>query len=72
MNFLRAELRPLLTLAIPVILAELGWMLNPKKQTVTIFRRDREPEERAGVTEVAGEGPVAGFVLDLRPIWSVE
>ena len=29
----------------------------------------REPEDLIDVDSVAGEGPVAGFVLDLRKIW---
>ena len=49
--------------------AELGWMIDPRTRTVTIFRPDREPEIRTGVGSVEGEGPVAGFVLDLEQIW---
>ena len=49
--------------------ALLGWMINPRAQSVTIFRPDREPETLIGLTELAGEGPVAGFVLDLKPLW---
>jgi Uma2 family endonuclease len=49
--------------------AQLAWMIDPKTRTVTIFREGREPETLTGVTEVAGEGPVEGFVLDLKPVW---
>lgn len=49
--------------------AELGWMINPRTHTVTIFRPGQEPEVLTGIAEVAGEGPVAGFVLDLTSIW---
>ena len=48
---------------------ELGWMIDPRDQSVTIYRPDREPEVRIGISEIAGEGPVAGFVLDLEPVW---
>jgi Uma2 family endonuclease len=49
---------------------ELGWLIDPKKKQVTIYRPGREPEIRTGVTEIAGEGPVVGFTLDLLPVWS--
>lgn len=49
--------------------ALLGWMIDPKTQTVTIYRPGCEPETRTSLTELAGEGPVAGFVLDLTPVW---
>ena len=50
--------------------AELGWMIDPRRKAVTIYRPAREPEFRSGVSEVAGEGPVAGFVLDLEAVWN--
>ncbi|HEY3738825.1 MAG TPA: Uma2 family endonuclease [Bryobacteraceae bacterium] len=49
--------------------ALLGWMINPRTRTVTIFRPNREPETLTGLTELAGEGPVQGFVLDLTRVW---
>lgn len=49
---------------------ELGWMINPRTQTVTIYRPGVEPEVLANVDEVAGEGSVAGFVLDLKSVWN--
>ena len=50
---------------------ELGWLIDPKKQSVTIYRPGQEPEIRAGVAGIAGEGPVDGFVLDLLPVWTL-
>ena len=47
---------------------QLGWLIDPASRRVTIYR----PE---GITtletpaHVEGEGPVAGFVLDLKYIW---
>ena len=49
--------------------ALLGWMIDPKTQTVTIYRPGCEPETRTSLPELAGKGPVAGFVLDLTPVW---
>jgi len=51
--------------------AELGWLINPRTRTVTIYRPGLEPEECVGVTEVAGEGPIEGFVLDLKLVWDL-
>ena len=41
----------------------LGWLIDPQDRTVTIYRPGREPEALVNPAEVAGEGPVAGFVL---------
>ena len=49
--------------------AQLAWLIHTKKRTVYIYRPGREPEELADIESVTGEGPVAGFVLDLRKIW---
>jgi Uma2 family endonuclease len=51
--------------------AELAWMIDPDRRTVSIYRPGREVEVRKDVFEVEGEGPVVGFVLDLREIWDV-
>lgn len=50
---------------------ELGWLIDPPNRTVTIYRPGRDPEERIGASKIHGEGPVAGFTLDLRPIWAI-
>jgi Uma2 family endonuclease len=41
----------------------LGWLIDPQERTVTMYRLGREPEVLVNPAEVAGEGPVAGFVL---------
>ena len=50
---------------------ELGWLIDPRKRAVTIYRPNRELEVLTGVAEVAGEGPVEGFTLDLLSVWNV-
>ncbi len=50
--------------------AQLGWLVDPKKKTVTIFRSGREPEELIEPDYVIGEGPVEGFRLELTKIWN--
>ena len=49
--------------------ARLGWLLDADNRTAYVYRPGREPEKLLGPTEIAGEGPVAGFVLDLKEIW---
>ena len=49
--------------------ADLGWLIDPKAQSVTIYRAGRPPETRVGVMQLLGEGPVDGFALDFERIW---
>lgn len=48
---------------------QLAWLIDGDAKTVYIYRPGRAPETRRGIQKLAGEGPVAGFVLDLRSIW---
>lgn len=47
---------------------QLGWLIDPQERAVTIYRPGREPEVLKEPRSVAGEGPVAGFVLALDGI----
>jgi hypothetical protein len=50
---------------------DLGWLIHGDKQSVYIYRAGQKGSEtRTGIEELAGEGTVAGFKLDLRPIWA--
>ena len=50
---------------------ELAWLIDGDNETVYIYRSGVEkPEKRTGLVSLAGEGPVAGFVLDLKAIWA--
>ncbi len=49
--------------------AALGWLIDPENRTVEIYRPDAEVSILQGDALVPGEGPVAGFVLDPRPVW---
>ena len=52
--------------------AELGWLIDPFQRVVSIYRPGQtEPEVRKGISRIEGEGPVAGFELDLEEIWNV-
>jgi Uma2 family endonuclease len=46
----------------------LGWLIDPKTRSVTIYRAGRPPEALSNPATVAGEGPVKGFVLSLDGI----
>ena len=49
---------------------DLGWWIDGDHQAVYVYRRGQaKPEKHVGVQRLAGEGPVAGFVLQLREIW---
>lgn len=50
---------------------QLGWLIDGDRQTVYVYRAGRsEPEKKTGIKKLAGEGPIAGFVLDLTDIWA--
>lgn len=49
---------------------ELGWLIDPQLRTVSIYSSDKEmPNELIEPERVFGEGPVAGFVLQLKQIY---
>ena len=50
--------------------AELAWLIDPDRRTVTIYRQGREPEKLVDPAVVVGEGPVKGFRLELGDIWA--
>jgi Uma2 family endonuclease len=47
----------------------LAWLVDPSRKTVEIYRPGQAMEEQAGHSAVYGEGPVAGFVLELGKVW---
>ena len=49
---------------------QLGWLLDPDHRTAYIYRPDQEPEQLTNPERLAGEVPVAGFVLELAGIWT--
>jgi len=48
---------------------ELAWLIDPERKIVEIYRTGREPGILEGGCSVFGDGPVAGFVLELATIW---
>ena len=49
--------------------AEVAWLVDPARKTVEVYRPGREAEVVAGGSVVEGDGPVAGFVLELGRVW---
>ncbi|MCY7338107.1 MAG: Uma2 family endonuclease [Chamaesiphon sp.] len=47
----------------------LGWLINPQKQQVEIYRLGQEVEVLQSPTSLSGEDVLSGFVLDLSTIW---
>jgi Uma2 family endonuclease len=50
--------------------AELGWLIDPQERTVWIYRPGHAAECAVKLERLSGEGPVAGFVLELADIWA--
>jgi|SRR5215472_11394571 Uma2 family endonuclease len=48
---------------------QLGWLIDGDNETVYVYRKGRNPLTRKGLRELAGEGPVKGFTLNLEAIW---
>ncbi len=49
--------------------AQLGWLIDPLTRTVEVYRPGCEPVVLGTLEAIPGDGPVAGFTLDLRPVW---
>ena len=50
---------------------ELAWLIDGDKRTVYVYRAGQKGAEvLTGIRKIAGEGPVAGFKLELREIWA--
>jgi Uma2 family endonuclease len=49
--------------------AELAWLVDPSRKAVEVYRPGREAEVLEGGSVVEGDGPVAGFVLELGKVW---
>lgn len=50
--------------------AQLGWLLDPRTQTVYIYRPGKEYEYIDHPATLAGDPELPGFILDLQPIWN--
>ena len=48
---------------------ELGWLIDPSRKMVEIYRPGQKMEEQEGQSAVYGDGAVGGFVLELGKVW---
>jgi Uma2 family endonuclease len=49
--------------------AQLGWLIDPVSRRVYVYRPGADVERLDNPAEVTGDPVLAGFVLDLTPIW---
>jgi Uma2 family endonuclease len=52
--------------------ARLGWLIDPMKKRVYIYRPGVPVEERSGLKRLEAGPLLPGFTLDLGPIWAEE
>ncbi len=50
--------------------ARLGWLIDPQKRRVEIYRQGKEVEIRENPTALSREDVLPGFVLNLPRIWT--
>lgn len=49
--------------------ARLGWLIDPKQQTVEIYRSNQAIERVQAPAQLSGESVLPDFILDLSPIF---
>ncbi len=49
---------------------QLAWLIDPFEKGVTVFRSGLAPERMYPISQIAGEGPVTGFVLPLDRVFA--
>ena len=50
--------------------AQLAWLIDPSRRSVTIYRPEHPLETQTNIDALAADGPVSGFVLDLSLVWN--
>jgi Uma2 family endonuclease len=48
---------------------QVAWLIDPKEESVSIYRPGDEPEHLSHPTSVQGTGPITGFELVMARIW---
>jgi Uma2 family endonuclease len=49
--------------------AELGWLIDPERRVVEVYRAGDEPDVHENPSSVQGTGPVRGFELVMARVW---
>jgi len=52
--------------------AQLAWLIDPIRKLAIVYRADREPETLRRPEVLEGEGPVAGFRLEMARVLGLE
>lgn len=47
----------------------LGWLVDPREETVLVFRADEEPEMLQRPAELSGENVCDGLIVDFSRVW---
>lgn len=47
----------------------LAWLIDPEHQHTLVYRQNQRGPETIDDSTISAESPVAGFRLDLKPIW---
>ncbi len=50
--------------------AQLGWLIDPYTATVYVYRPGQQPETLQTPELLEGEGPIAGFRLEMERFWA--
>ncbi len=51
---------------------QLGWLIDPQQRQVFVYRADNSVERIDNPKAIAGEALLAGFTLDLLPVWEAD
>ncbi len=51
---------------------QLGWLIDPQQRQVFVYRADNSVERIDNPKTIAGEALLAGFTLDLLPVWEAD
>ena len=51
--------------------AQLGWLVDPQRRDVWIYRPNQEPQQLQRPPLVEGEAPLDGFSMNFAPIWEL-
>ncbi|MFZ0630914.1 MAG: Uma2 family endonuclease [Acidobacteriaceae bacterium] len=49
--------------------AQLGWLIDPLRKLAMIYRPEREPEILTQPNTMFGDGPLAGFQIEMNEFW---
>ena len=49
--------------------AELGWLIDPRRKLVVVYRQGREAEVLLRPEWMEGDGPLAGFRMQMGEFW---